>query len=267
MPFAVESLKTLEEARARPAPASSPCGACPVRHLTVCAVLDPGELHDLTAIVSNVDLSPGQPLFDECEPANHVFNVTAGAIKIYKLLPDGRRQITGFLFAGDFLGLRGRDPRHLVPLSPAQAGEPLGPLSQDGEPAARHGQQRAGHRPGADAASGPQDRPGKRLLGMASNELVIAQEQMLLLGRKTAREKLASFLLMLSKRQVQRGGSGDPVSVPITRADIGDYLGLTTETVSRTFTQLKRKGVIAILPGGRVELADRSAMEETAEGF
>jgi CRP/FNR family transcriptional regulator len=106
-----------------------------------------------------------------------------------------------------------------------------------------------------------------RLLGMASNELVIAQEQMLLLGRKTAREKLASFLLMLSKRQVQRGGNGDPVAVPITRADIGDYLGLTTETVSRTFTQLKRKAIIAILPGGRVELADRPGLEEIAEGF
>jgi CRP/FNR family transcriptional regulator len=106
-----------------------------------------------------------------------------------------------------------------------------------------------------------------RLLGMASNELVTAQEQMLLLGRKTAREKLASFLLMLSKRQVHRGGNGDPVAVPITRADIGDFLGLTTETVSRTFTQLKRKGIIAILPGGRVELADRPALEEIAEGF
>ena len=106
-----------------------------------------------------------------------------------------------------------------------------------------------------------------RLLGMASNELVIAQEQMLLLGRKTAREKLASFLLMLSKRQVQRGGQADPVTVPITRADMGDYLGLTTETVSRTFTQLKRHGVIAILSGGRVQLADRSALEEISEGF
>ena len=60
---------------------------------------------------------------------------------------------------------------------------------------------------------------------------------------------------MLSRRQVQRGGNRDPVAVSITRADIGDFLGLTTETVSLFFTQLKRKGVIAILPGGRVELS------------
>ncbi len=72
---------------------------------------------------------------------------------------------------------------------------------------------------------------------------------------------------MLSKRQVQRGGNRDPVAVPVTRADVSDFLGLTTETVSRTFTRLKRKGIIAGLPGGRVELADRPALEEIAEGF
>ena len=249
MPFAVESLKTLERAQARPAPATSPCGACPVRHLTVCAVLDPGELHELTAIVSNVELSPGQPLFDECEPANHVFNVTAGAIKIYKLLPDGRRQITGFLFAGDFLGLA-------VTEVYAYSAE-----------AVNHATLCRFPRRKLESLLTRYPKMESRLLGMASNELVVAQEQMLLLGRKTAREKLASFLLMLSKRQVHRGGNGDPVAVPITRADIGDFLGLTTETVSRTFTQLKRKGVIVILPGGRVELADRPALEEIAEGF
>ncbi len=66
---------------------------------------------------------------------------------------------------------------------------------------------------------------------------------------------------------MQRGGNRDPVAVPITRADMGDFWGLTTETVSRTFTQLKRKGIIASLPAGRVELADRPALEEIAEGF
>src|SRR3546814_14717405 len=84
----------------------------------------------------------------------------------------------------------------------------------------------------------------RRLLTIASNELVAAQEQMLLLGRKTAREKVASFLLMLSKRACQRGQPGDAVTVPMSRTDIGDYLGLTTETVRRTFTQLKQDGIV-----------------------
>ena len=108
---------------------------------------------------------------------------------------------------------------------------------------------------------------GTRLRGMASHELAAAQEQMLLLGRKTAREKIASFLLMLSRRATQRGQAGDPVSVPMSRNDIGDYLGLTTETVSRTFTQLKRGGSINLLQGGKVALADRARLEDIAEGL
>ena len=101
---------------------------------------------------------------------------------------------------------------------------------------------------------------------MASHELAVAQEQMLLLGRKTAREKIASFLLMLSGRAGRRGQTDNPVSVPMTRADIGDYLGLTTETVSRTFTQLRKSDIITLLPGGKVQLNGRERLEEIAEG-
>jgi CRP/FNR family transcriptional regulator len=106
-----------------------------------------------------------------------------------------------------------------------------------------------------------------RLLSMASYELAAAPEQMLLLGRKSAREKIASFLLMLSRRATQRGQDGDPVSVPMSRNDIGDYLGLTTETVSRTFTQLKQGGIIALIQGGKVALSDRARLEDIAEGM
>ncbi len=90
---------------------------------------------------------------------------------------------------------------------------------------------------------------------------------MLLLGRKTAREKIASFLLMLSRRSVQRGQNGNPVAVPMGRNDIGDYLGLTTETVSRTFTKLNQGGSINLPPGGKVEMADRARLEDIAEGL
>ena len=102
---------------------------------------------------------------------------------------------------------------------------------------------------------------------MASHELAVAQEQMLLLGRKTAREKVASFLLMLRKRARQRGQPGNPVPVPMSRNDIGDYLGLTTETVSRTFTQLKTAGLISLQTGGKVELSDIDRLRDLAEGL
>jgi CRP/FNR family transcriptional regulator len=226
----------------------SPCSACSVRHLTLCGALDDREVADMAAIVSTLELGPGEPLFDEGEPAKHVFNVTAGAIKVYKLLPDGRRQMTGFLFPGDFLGLANDQnyaySAEAVTFStlcrfPRTKLEPL--------------LERYPHME-------------RRLLSMASHELAVAQEQMLLLGRKTAREKVASFLLMLSRRSEQRGQPGNPVSVPMSRNDIGDFLGLTTETVSRTFTQLKSNGTITLLANGKVELANRRSLQDISEG-
>ena len=226
----------------------SPCSACTIRHLTLCASLEEAELAGMSAIVSSKELAPGDPLFDEGEPADHVFNVTAGAVKIYKLLADGRRQMTGFLFPGDFLGL---------------ANQEIYAYSAE---AVTHTTLCRFPRRKLERLLDLYPKMERRLLSMASHELAVAQEQMLLLGRKTAREKIASFLLMLSRRAVQRGQNGNPVSVPMSRNDIADYLGLTTETVSRTFTQLKRKGVINLLPGGKVELAERPRLEEIAEG-
>jgi len=105
-----------------------------------------------------------------------------------------------------------------------------------------------------------------RLLSVASHELAVAQEQMLVLGRKTAKEKLATFLLSLSRRAADRGQQADPVILSMSRTDIGDYVGLTTETVSRTFTQLRGQGLIALHAGGRVELRQRETLEALAQG-
>jgi CRP/FNR family transcriptional regulator len=102
---------------------------------------------------------------------------------------------------------------------------------------------------------------------MASHELAAAQEQMLLLGRKSAKEKIVSFLLTLAERAARRGQTSNPIVVPMSRTDIGDCLGLTTETVSRTFTQLKTGGLISLMPGGRVDLRDLVALRNIAEGF
>ena len=104
----------------------------------------------------------------------------------------------------------------------------------------------------------------KRVLSVTSDELRAAQDRMLLLGRKAATEKVASFLLMLADHQ---GGDGaDHVDVPMTRTDIADYLGLTIETVSRTLTRLKLDGVIALPKPARIEIRDRDRLEELAEG-
>lgn len=228
---------------------ASPCSACSVRGMTICAPLDSYELAQISALMSPAELDAGQPLFDEGEAAGSVYNVTSGTLKVYKLLPDGRRQVTGFLFPGDFLGLARQETYAFS----AEAVTPCG-LCRFPRSKLEDLMQRL-------------PKIEQRLLSIASNELVAAQEQMLLLGRKTAREKIASFLLMLSKRARLRGQTENPVPVPMSRTDIGDYLGLTTETVSRTFTQLKQDGTIQLLPNHEVRLARREALEEIAGGF
>jgi CRP/FNR family transcriptional regulator len=248
-PFEVKRIQELAEPLGRAEPVGvNPCGACSVRQLTICADLATDELHELSSIVTSVELGPGDPLFDEEERADHVFNVTAGTMKIYKLLPDGRRQVTGFLFPGDFLGLA-NDQIY------AYSAEAVSPATLCRFPRRK-----------LEAMLERFPKMERRLLGLASHELAAAQEQMLLLGRKTAREKIASFLLLLSTRAKRRGQKCNPVSVLMSRTDIGDYLGLTTETVSRTFTQLKSNGTITLLSGGKVEIADLEALHELAEG-
>ena len=106
-----------------------------------------------------------------------------------------------------------------------------------------------------------------RLFGVANNELAIAQDQLLLLGRKRAKEKVVTMLLMFSKRAERRSMPDNPVFLPMTREDIGDYLGLTTETVSRTITQLKTKGMIRLEAGNNVRLLDIDALMAISEGF
>ena len=162
--------------------------------------------------------------------AGHLLlHFTAGTAKLFKLLPDGRRQITGFVGPGQFLGLAVSDTYAFS----AEAIE----------------QVRYCRFPRAALRAVLNDFPQmeKLLLEIASNELVAAQEQMLLLGRKTARERLASYLLTQSRQGGPSGRSRNQFELPITHIDIADYLGLTIETVSRTFTRLQAEALIHIV--------------------
>lgn len=226
----------------------NPCAACKIRDLAVCSVLDPDELQRLSEIMTRVTLEPQRTLFYEGDPAQHLFNVTDGTVRLFKLLPDGRRQITGFLYPGDFLGLAVNDIY-------AYSAESIDTAQLCRFPRAK-----------LEALMQEFPRLEKRLLGIASNELIQAQDQMLLLGRKTAQEKIVSFLLMISRRAAARGQSENPIDLPMGRADIADFLGLTTETVSRTFTQLKTRGAIRLLENSRVHLNDVSRLHALADG-
>ncbi|MEO1193821.1 MAG: helix-turn-helix domain-containing protein [Pseudomonadota bacterium] len=225
------------------------CGVCGVRSLTVCAPLDEVGLTAVDAIAVRKTFGAGEGLFDEGERAEHVFNVTEGAVKIFKLLSDGRRQVTGFLFAGDFLGLA--------------SGEAYA-YSAEAMTETKLCRFQKSH---LEMVLQRFPEMERRLLDIAGHELAEAQEQMLLLGRKTARERIASFLLLLSRRAEAGGRKADPVQVPMSRSDIADYLGLTTETVSRTITKLKSDGLIELQSGGLIRLADREALSDIAERY
>jgi len=225
-----------------------PCADCSVRDMSVCAVLAPDELENLAAIANDYVVPEGRAVINEGDDATSLFNVTAGVLKLYKLLPDGRRQITGFLYPGDFLGLAVNDRYGYT----AETVEPVRLCRFPRAP--------------LEVLLNTYPRLKDRLFTMASNELAAAQDQMLLLGRKTARERIATFLLLLQTGAKRRGQSPNPVRLPMNRGDIADFLGLTTETVSRTISNLKRSGTIALRETGMVEIRDHEALNEIAGG-
>ncbi|MEQ8332458.1 cyclic nucleotide-binding domain-containing protein [Nisaea sp.] len=228
---------------------ASPCDDCTIRDLAICGALRADEVRRLTAILSSVELAAGEPIVNEGDPADFVYTLTAGTIRLYKLLADGRRSVTGFLFPGDFLGVSHRDTygfsaEAITPATLCQFPRTkLEALLQE-IPTLEH-----------------------RLFARASEEMSLMQEQIVLLGRKTAAERVASFFRGLAARQVKRYLPANPVSVPMTRTDIADYLGLTTETVSRTITQLKNRKLISIEPGSRIRIEDEDLLDELAEAL
>ena len=222
------------------------CATCSARRLSVCSVLRDDGLRKLNAVADHVVFEPGEVLVREGDAATRLFNITSGDVRVHKLLADGRRQIVGFLSAGDFLGLASGDRYAFT----AEA------LTRGAACRFRKADYRRllSEMPDLEHA----------LLDRAAHELKAAHDQMLLLGRKTAMERLATFLVGLSQRSRRAGGDGRLLDLPMTRAEIADYLGLTTETVSRNTTRLKTRGVIRLLsmhslriekPGELLELA------------
>jgi CRP-like cAMP-binding protein len=189
-----------------------------------------------------VVLRRDQTLFVEGDPAQHCFKVVSGAVRSCKLA-DGRRQVNQFLLPGDFVGLEG-DGAYRATVEAVNDATLM-----------RY------RRCAIDHLIQQQPWLGKRLLGKLCDDLYAAQAQMLLLGRKNAVERLASFLLSMS----ERNGEGDRLELLMTRGDIADHLGLTIETVSRTFSQLKERGIIQLMASSDVVIRRRDELEEIAE--
>ncbi len=228
-----------------------PCFDCAVRLQTICGVLASNELRDFKTSGATVHRAAGENIFFEGDIATHVYNLTSGVVRLSKLLPDGRRQIAGFLFAGDFLGITMEDEH-------AFTAEVITPSKLCQFSRVRF-----------DAFVDSHPRLERRLYAIAAHELAAARQQVVLLGRKTAAERVASFLLMLDARRTSSDSSdgldGD-ITLPMSRADIADYLGLRIETISRELSALKASRLIRLTTTQTVRFVDRERLEELAEG-
>lgn len=167
------------------------------------------------------------PLFHQGDTATHFYKVNSGVVMIFRLLEDSQRQITGFCTAGDFFGLSPDETYHDTAVTVATSN--IVSLTM------------------ADVRAEPSLQ--RELFNRTCSQLEDAQNMMITLSKKSAGEKVASFLVMLAKRQ-KRQAINDrdeiDISLPMSRLDIADYLGLTIETVSRRLTDLKCKGVIEL---------------------
>jgi CRP/FNR family transcriptional regulator, nitrogen fixation regulation protein len=178
-----------------------------------------------------------EEIFGENEPAEYVYKVVSGTVRTYKILNDGRRQISAFLLPGDMFGLEPGEDHTFSAEAISEATVLVVKRSAVTALAQRDG----------DIA--------RQLWALTARELHRAQEHMLLLI-KNAQERVAAFLLEMAERVP----AGNTVQLPMSRQDIADYLGLTIETVSRTLTQLEAASTIELPSSRRVVLRNRNAL-------
>jgi CRP/FNR family nitrogen fixation transcriptional regulator len=193
----------------------------------------PNSLHELgmtsasNPIVSLNEFTykKGTEIYGEKEPAQYVYQVKSGAVRSYKLLPDGRRQIGAFGLVGDIFGLENGDEHRFTAEAIVDTIVRL---------IKRQSLEMVAERDAMVA---------RNLLTMTTNNLQHAEDHMLLLGRKTSLERVAAFLLEMDKRLTAAG----VIALPMSRRDIADYLGLTLETVSRALSRLHEFGTIGFV--------------------
>jgi CRP/FNR family transcriptional regulator, anaerobic regulatory protein len=216
------------------------CGDCPIRHRAVCARCEADELAHLDAIKYYRSFQAGQTVIWSGDRMDFVASVVSGIATLTQTMEDGRRQMVGLLLPSDFVGRPGRG--HAA--YDVTATTDLVMCCFRKKPFEEM------------MISTPHI--GQRLLEMTLDELDAAREWMLLLGRKTAREKISSLLAILARRDasLKAGAGACSFDLPLTREEMADYLGLTLETVSRQISALKREGVIELEGKRHVKVAD-----------
>lgn len=210
------------------------------------AVATPERVFETRRAVQT-SLKAGQYLYFEGDEVEHLYHVVSGVVRLTRLLEDGRRQVISFGFPGDIIGF------------------PAGGCHHTDCDALVDSTLKAFRRSALDNGDGDPELHAA-LLRAALNEISEMQDHVMMLGRKSAPEKVASFLLVMMQRFGQDRGGCRQITLPMTRADIADFLGLTPETVCRSFTALRKAGIIALDGVQTVILRDPARLERLSEG-
>lgn len=189
-------------------------------------------------IATEFSYKKDEEIYGEGESADYVYQVIRGAVRSYKLLSDGRRQIGAFHLPGDVFGLESGASHRLTTEAIVDTTV------------------RLVKRRGLEQAAETDVRVARNLWAMTSGDLRHAEDHMLLLGRKTAMERVATFLLEMDRRLAIT----EMMALPMCRRDIADYLGLTLETVSRTLSQLQSQGVLGFSGARQIVLRNRQCL-------
>jgi CRP/FNR family transcriptional regulator, anaerobic regulatory protein len=193
-----------------------------------------------------VKFEDAQMLFTQGAPSEAVYKLTSGSVKLDRVLPDGRRQVLGFILPGHYLGISMYSARSYG----AQALGPTAALRYDL----------------AAFRSAALDDPAmlRGLYELAKRQLDSSHDLMTTVGRMSAEERVAWFVLDFGEAWERCHGARDSIPLPMTRTDIADHLGLTIETVSRTFTKLAHDGIIVVEPKS-VRVLDLARLKKLAK--
>ncbi|MBO0661930.1 Crp/Fnr family transcriptional regulator [Jiella sp. MQZ9-1] len=226
------------------------CRACEARHRGICGALTPEQLSHLSRHTTRHRLSRDVEVTVAGEDVHHYSNVLSGVVKLTRLMADGRQQIVGLQFAPDFVG------------------RPFRPTGEVTAEAATNVSLCSFPRVVMDDMIARSPDLERRLYQQALDELDEAREWILTLGRKTAAEKVASFLLMIAENiepEAAESNGSICFELPLKRADIADFLGLTIETVSRQITKLRKARVIVVENNRSVTVPDIERLRARCE--
>ena len=218
------------------------CLKCGSRSIGLCAPLDIAALDDMAGESERHTLDVREAVFHQGDPARHVYTLTEGMARLTRVLPDGRQSVIGFRFAGDILGF--------TPAAEHAFGAEMLTRGTVCRLDRRRLEQMFRRYPVLE----------RRFLDLCMKELAASQDHILALGRFSAEERVAAFLVSLAEAQECRNHVGPVFDLPATRADIGEFLGLTLETVSRAISAFRKRGWIRLHGQSGIELIDRAAL-------